>query len=98
MGSFASEGLTTNGTGKCLIPEGKDAIERVIELQEELQRLHRQFAEYRQTVDKTLESRWNSVHVSEEPNGSIKSNDNDTTPRHDDSHYFNSYSSNGQSI
>lgn len=97
--SFATEGLQTNGTDTALSLEENVAEKRVIELQEELRHLQQQFADYRQAVDKTLEERWNSKEgISEESNGSVKPSSKLAAPRDDDSHYFSSYSSNGQSI
>lgn len=99
MGSFVQEGPLTNGMDKDLLPDGNVAAKRVVELQEELQLLQQQFAEYRQAVDKTLEDRWNSKEgISEDSNGPEKLSSKSAAPRDDDSHYFSSYSSNGQSF
>ena len=74
------------------------ARNRIAELQEELRCLQKQFSAYRETVDQTLENRWNS-----EENGRADSrnasaqNGIKPVPRDDDTHYFSSYSSNGQS-
>lgn len=76
-----------------------DPFDRVIQLEKELQRLQLQFTEYRETVSLTLENRWNST---EDASGSVKgiTNSNGTAPvpQDDDTHYFSSYSTNGQRL
>lgn len=99
VGSFDNECLAANGTDKTLSVHGHDAMQRVAELQEELRHLRQDFAEYRHTVDKALESRWNSEDtISENSNGATKSSAKAAVSRDNDSHYFSSYSSNGQSF
>ena len=73
------------------------AITRVIELQEQLQRLQEQFAEYRLAVNKTLDDRWNREEAVSTPETRGRSQPNGVVAvRDDDSHYFTSYSYNGQ--
>lgn len=78
-------------------PSEEAARNRIAELQEELRRLQKQFSAYRETVDQTLENRWNS-----EENGRAGSRNAPAqsavkpVPRDDDTHYFSSYSSSGQ--
>lgn len=73
------------------------ARDRIAELQEELRCLQKQFSAYRETVDQTLENRW----ISEEDGRAESKNPLvqsviKPVPRDDDTHYFSSYSSNGQ--
>lgn len=73
------------------------ARNRIAELQEELHRLQKQFSAYRETVDQTLENRWNNEGngTADARNGLAQSGIK-TAPRDDDTHYFSSYSFNGQ--
>lgn len=76
-----------------------DPFDRVIQLEKELQRLQLQFTEYRETVSLTLENRWNSTeYASGSVNGTTKSNGTAPVPQDDDTHYFSSYSTNGQRL
>lgn len=76
-----------------------DPFDRVIQLEKELQRLQLQFTEYRETVSLTLENRWNSTeYASGSVNGATKSNGTAPVPQDDDTHYFSSYSTNGQRL
>jgi type I protein arginine methyltransferase len=73
------------------------AVTRIAELEQELHRLQSQFLAYRETVDQTLENRWNSKESDfENPRNALSQNGVRTAPRDDDTHYFSSYSSNGQ--
>lgn len=73
------------------------AITMVIELQEQLQRLQEQFTEYRLAVNKTLDDRWNREEtVSTPETGGRRQPNGVMALRDDDSHYFTSYSYNGQ--
>lgn len=86
-----------NGVTGDSSPEEDTARNRIAELQDELRRLQKQFSAYRETVDQTLEKRWNN-----EENGpadsrnALAQNGIKAVPRDDDTHYFSSYSSNGQ--
>lgn len=87
-----------NGSGNGLTSEddGSSATNRIAELQKELERLQTQFSDYRETVNETLDNRWNSSDdASKLANGTGKSNDETQQPRDDDTHYFSSYSTNG---
>ena len=69
-------------------------IARIAELEEELKKTQSQFTDYRDTVKKTLDDRWNDKSAA----GPSKSSDGDVkeVKRDDDSHYFSSYSYNGE--
>lgn len=76
-----------------------DPFDRVIQLEKELQRLQLQFTEYRETVSLTLENRWNSTeYASGSANEVTKSNGTAPATQDDDTHYFSSYSTNGQML
>lgn len=76
-----------------------DPFDRVIQLEKELQRLQHQFTEYRETVSLTLENRWNSTDDAPgSVNGIAKSNGTAPLSQDDDTHYFSSYSTNGQRL
>lgn len=103
LGNFADdrEYRMENGHGYGYQPETytPDPFDRVIQLEKELQRLQLQFTEYRETVSLTLENRWNSTEdASGSVNGTIKSNGTAPPPQDDDTHYFSSYSTNGQRL
>lgn len=84
----------TNGTKLPLDEGSASAVDRVIELEKAMQRLQHEFSEYRETVTKTLENRWDSTEDADKPaNGAEKSKKE--LPQDDDSHYFSSYSTNG---
>lgn len=87
-----------NANGKEL-PSGErgaGAVNRIIELEREIQRIQHEFSEYRETVNKTLEHRWNSTHDADKPkNGAEESGNEKQLRQDDDSHYFSSYSTNG---
>lgn len=78
--------------------EGDDGssnlIARIAELEEELKKTQSQFTDYRDTVKKTLDERWNDKSTA----GPSKSSDEPAKveKRDDDSHYFSSYSYNGK--
>lgn len=75
---------------------GAGAVNRVIELEREIQRIQHEFSEYRETVNKTLEDRWNSTHDADKStNGAEESGNEKQLRQDDDSHYFSSYSTNG---
>lgn len=80
-------------SGKELSKDSGRLVARVSELEEELRRIQSQFDDYRTTVKQTLDERWNdnSVSGSSEVVGAEK-----VEKRDDDSHYFSSYSYNGQ--
>jgi type I protein arginine methyltransferase len=68
-------------------------LARVEELEEELRKIQFQFEDYRNVAKKTLADRWN-----DSPTGQSTSlQEPPTEKRDDDSHYFTSYSYNGQS-
>lgn len=88
---------TTAGTGN-----GKEAaadsgylVARISELEEELRRIQSQFDDYRITVKQTLDERWNEKSASG-LSGSGNVEVEKEEKRDDDSHYFSSYSYNGQ--
>ena len=80
-------------------------LARVAQLEEELKRLQSQFQDYRETVSRTLDDRWNDRdnQPASGPSGAGPSTTAaNATPgaasaRDDDSHYFTSYSYNGPS-
>jgi protein arginine N-methyltransferase 3 len=74
--------------GKGVERDSGGLIARVSELEEELRRVHSQFANYRDTVKTTLDKKWEEPGVS----GSAAPQEK----RDDDSHYFSSYSYNGK--
>lgn len=90
------------GSGQLAAAEASEAAEtsavtRVIELQEQLQRLQEQFTQYRLTVNKTLDDRWNREEAISTRGTQGRSQPNGVVAVHDDdSHYFTSYSYNGQ--
>lgn len=65
-----------------------DTSKRVKELEEELQRLQRQFDDYRIAVGETLEKSWDE-------RSAAPKTENEKPARDDDTHYFDSYSYNG---
>lgn len=69
-------------------------VARVSELEEELRRIQSQFDDYRTTVKQTLDERWNDKAPVGPSRSSIVEPEE---KRDDDSHYFSSYSYNGQS-
>ncbi len=74
--------------GKGATSDSGELVTRVSELEEELRRIQLQFNNYRETVSETLEDRWNTKDS--------KSSKEDKEERDDDSHYFTSYSYNGE--
>lgn len=103
LGNFADdkEPNMKNGNRYGYQPEAHtpDPFDRVIQLEKQLQRLQHQFTEYRETVSLTLENRWNSIEdVSGSVNGITKSNGTAPVSQDDDTHYFSSYSTNGQRL
>ena len=84
----ASEQLNSIGTTE------KEPVNRVLELEEQLRQLQQQFEDYRQTVDKALESRWNSNDGSGEEAAQQLKRIGDA--EHEDTGYFQSYSYNGE--
>ncbi len=101
----ASDGETgIDGHENGVVIEGKNAgtLSRIAELEEDLQRLQSQFLEYRETVRKTLDDRWNekdamlpSSFNGVGPSGTRDEASKVPAKRDDDSHYFTSYSYNG---
>ena len=77
-----------------LTAENIGAERRIVELRGELQHLQAQFDDYRQTVSNTLDVRWDSDETSSGP--SLQDTNNKDPAKDDDSHYFTSYSYNGQ--
>lgn len=98
MESVEKDGETNaNGTHATSSKREDSALDRINKLEEELKRLQRNFAEYREVVDKTLENRWNSTEdTSSTTDVYIRPRGKITVPRDDDTHYFSSYSFNGQ--
>lgn len=77
--------------------EESQAIALTKELEEELQRLESQFAEYRETVSKTIEERWNEKDTSKE--GEAGPSESSKAPQGKwgiDTGYYESYSYNGK--
>ena len=106
IGGTPDEDATTNGHGEgaVTVASGKvdGTLSRVTELEGELQKLQSQFLEYRETVKKTLDDRWNEKEDSllTQSNGIGSSGpaaeaSGTNVKRDDDSHYFTSYSYNG---
>lgn len=102
MGSFEKIELpVTNGTYREITSAIYDedervsvAVKRVMELQKEVEENRIQFLEYKNTVDKALETRWNNS----EDNivkATTESANKMTNARENDDYYFHSYSSNG---
>ena len=78
------------------LPSEDTARLRIAELQEELRCLQKQFFAYRETVDQTLENRWNSEESDRaESRNPLVQSVIKPVPRDDDTHYFSSYASNG---
>jgi protein arginine N-methyltransferase 3 len=77
--------------GKGVEKDSGSLIARVSELEEELRRVHTQFSDYRDTVKTTLDKKWNEAGQS----GSAVPKEE---KRDDDSHYFSSYSYNGNVV
>ncbi|APA15560.1 hypothetical protein SS1G_13519 [Sclerotinia sclerotiorum 1980 UF-70] len=75
-----------NAAGNGNEVESGPLVTRVSELEEELRRIQSQFENYRNTVNETLDERWNK---SAGPSATKKEEKRD-----DDSHYFTSYSYN----
>jgi len=72
--------------GKGVSDNSGELVARVSELEEDLRRIQLQFDNYRATVSETLDERWNTKTAEAEKE----------EKRDDDSHYFSSYSYNGQ--
>ena len=81
--------------GKEVPRSSVELVSRISELEEELRRIQSQFDDYRETVKKTLDERWNEKPTS---SSSESPNTKKEEKRDDDSHYFSSYSYNGQSF
>ncbi|KAI9871839.1 MAG: hypothetical protein M1830_002393, partial [Pleopsidium flavum] len=104
IGGPSNGATAVNGHGNGNATDGSDIgpLSRVVELEEELQRLQSQFLEYRETVRETLDDRWNDKDslLSSHPNHVassapiINGASGAPAPRDDDSHYFTSYSYN----
>jgi len=77
-------------------PEVK-ALSRIVELEEQLKELQLEFKNYRETVDQTLEHRWDSSDSSDEPSRSKPVGDRHFAPD-EDKDYFRSYSYNGEEL
>jgi protein arginine N-methyltransferase 3 len=81
------------GKGREVAADSGPLVARISELEEEIRRIQSQFHDYRTTVKETLDERWNNKST----NGSSGSrNAAKEEKRDDDSHYFSSYSYNGQ--
>jgi type I protein arginine methyltransferase len=87
------QGETGTSKGKEVPGSKEELVSRMSELEEELKRIQSQFDNYRETVKQTLDERWNDKSATG-PSASIKKEEK----RDDDSHYFSSYSYNGQSF
>jgi protein arginine N-methyltransferase 3 len=91
IGPMASEDV--EGKGKEVTIDSGRLVARVSELEEELRRIQSQFDDYRETVKQTLDDRWNNKSAS---GPSVSTEPVKEEKRDDDSHYFSSYSYNGQ--
>lgn len=80
--------------GKGVVKDPEQLVARVSELEEELRRIQVQFDNYRATVTETLDERWNDKSTAKASGSENKMKEE---KRDDDSHYFTSYSYNGQS-
>jgi protein arginine N-methyltransferase 3 len=88
------EVTTGTGEGNEVATDSGHLVARVSELEEELRRIQSQFDDYRVTVTQTLDERWKDKST----NGlSGSATTEKEEKRDDDSHYFSSYSYNGQS-
>ncbi|KAK5020031.1 Ribosomal protein arginine N-methyltransferase rmt3 [Cryomyces antarcticus] len=88
--SSSQPAISDSAKGKAVNGDG-DPFARIAELEEQLQRLQSQFNEYRLTVAKTLDERWNDKSSDAQAESSKQVI---PAPRDDDSHYFESYSYN----
>lgn len=82
-------GATEKNTSEA--KEGDNSLSRISDLEEQLQKLQNQFAEYRETVARTLDQRWED---SAPANGAPGSSNSTKQEKHD-TNYFDSYSYNG---
>lgn len=92
---------TTNGKSMNSVSDDDTAgpAACVAELEQKVQCLHLQFVNYRETVNKTLEQRWNCTEDASVPvNGVNQSGSGALLHQDYDSHYFSSYSTNGQFV
>jgi protein arginine N-methyltransferase 3 len=89
--SGLQKGGSTTSKGKEVLGSAGDLVSRISELEEELRRIQYQFDNYRETVKQTLDDRWN-----DKPSTGLPSSTRKEEKRDDDSHYFSSYSYNGQ--
>ena len=71
---------------------GSSATNRTAELEEELSQLRAQFAEYRATVEKTLDERWTDA---DKPDDAQIAREQKADAKYDQG-YFDSYSYNGE--
>lgn len=76
---------------------GAKAESRIFELEEQLKELQQQFKNYKETVDKTLENRWDSSGSSDGPSRSRPAGEHHSAPD-EDKDYFHSYSYNGEKV
>jgi protein arginine N-methyltransferase 3 len=86
-------GVSESINGKGVTSSSGELVSRISELEEELKRMQSQFDNYRETVKQTLDDRWN-----EKSTGGTSAGAQKEEKRDDDSHYFTSYSYNGQSF
>lgn len=73
---------------------GSDAERRVLELQEDLERLQNQFSEYRLAVQKSMEDQLTKEDEKLEPGASVKTGSAKDRIQEADADYFTSYSYN----
>lgn len=76
---------------------GNDAERRVLELQENLERLQTQFSEYRLAVQKSMEDQLTKEDEKLEPAASVNGGSDRDRIGEADADYFTSYSYNGMS-
>ena len=79
--------------GKEIVANSAYLDARILELEEELQKIQSQFDDYRVTVKQTLDERWNDKSAPTSAYGQAEKEEK----RDDDTHYFSSYSYNGKS-
>ena len=100
LGDIAeSEGPNGQSAGQPMSdasPEVK-ADARIVELEQQLKELQQKFKKYKETVDKTLQNRWDSSDSSEGPSRLMPVGERHSAPD-EDKHYFHSYSYNGEEV
>lgn len=90
---FASDDVGGEPVGNSTSNElsEENATVRIVKLEEELRELQQRFSDYRETVDRTLETRWDSGDISAVPQVA----EDYRKAEIEDTGYFESYSYNG---